>query len=207
MQQLFDIITLSDRSRINSKQAPVLKTHYLRHGNKLVKRKYNLGDSLGDPVSVILGGATVISQILPNLFGAEKATAADFQKLFPSNGYWTSKFRVYLQSVIKYKKDIPRDLEMYTLQFVIDNNAGVCPQTYTFQNPPGNNPGGGGASGWLPCLEKFYQILRQEAATGGASPIGPIAPGLAGINWSEILPYAIGGVALIVLLQGRKKRK
>lgn len=203
MQNLFDIITLSDRTRIDTKQAPILKTHYLRHGNKLVKRKYALGDSLNDPVSVILGGTAVISQLLPNLFGAERATAADFEKLFPGSGFWTVKFRNYLQSAIKYKKDISRDILMYTTQFVIDNNNSICPGTYTFQQQPGSNPGGS----WNPCIEKFYTILRQEAATGGAAPIGSIAPGLSGINWSEILPYAIGGIGLIILLQGRKKRK
>jgi len=206
MNPLFDIVTLSDKNKISYRQAPVLKKYYLRHGNKLIKRKYPLNDSLGDPVSVILGGVQVIGSILPNLMGAEKATAADFEKLFPGSGFWTVKFRNYLQSAIKYKKDIPRDLLMYTVQFVADNNNSICPGTYTFQQQPGTNPGGGGASGWNPCIEKFYSILRREAATGGVSPIGNVAPGLSGINWTEMLPYAIGGIVLIVLLQSKKRK-
>jgi hypothetical protein len=178
--RLFDIVTLSDK---------------------------NISTRLADPVGIIVGGTTVISQLFPNLLGTERASEQDFRTLFPSNGYWTSQFRTYLQNRIKYKKDIGRDLQTYTLQFVIDNNSAICPGTYTFQNPPGNNPGGGGASGWLPCVESFYRILQQESRTGGASPVGTIAPGLSGINWTEIVPYALGGIALFVLLQGRKKKR
>ena len=185
MQKLFDIITLKDRQTFKS--------------NSNTMR-------LGDPVAIILGGTQVIGQLLPNIFGSQRATPDDFLKLFPGNGFWTVKFRNYLQGAIKYTKDIPRDLLMYTTQFVIDNNNGICPQTYTFQNPPGTNPGGDAGGGWNPCLTKFYAILKQEQMTGGSQPVGTF-PSMTGINWSELIPYAVGGVALLLILSNRKKRK
>lgn len=155
MNRMFDIITLSDYTR------------------------------LSDPVSIILGATTVISQIFPNILPAERTTEADLLKLFPGSGQMTARFRNYLLSKIKYKKDISRDLYYYTEMFVkefISEFGGVWNQQ---------------------ALDNFYGILRREAAGGGSQ----IYPNVYGTNWQEYIPYIIAGGALLLLLGNRKRKK
>lgn len=155
MNRMFDIITLSDYAR------------------------------LSDPVSIILGSTTVISQIFPNILPAERTTEADLLKLFPGSGQVTARFRNYLLNRIKYKKDISRDLYYYTEMFVkehINEFGGVWGQQ---------------------ALDNFYAVLRREASGGGSQ----IYPNVYGTNWQEYIPYIIAGGALILLLGNRKGKK
>ena len=179
---LFDIVTLSDRAR--ARNFPKLQTHYLRHGSAMIKRKRRLGD----PVAIIMAGAQIFGQLFPNLFGnSAPATMDDFIQMFPGSGLWTTKFREYLQANIKYKKDIQRDLYLYTERFVKANHQQLYPET-AIEN-------------WGVGQQKFYNILRQEAAGGGSQ----VYPG-EGLNWQAYLPYIlIGGVALIALSNKKKK--
>lgn len=182
MTNLFDIVTLSEK--LTTRKAPVLKKYYLKHGYELKKRKFPLNDSLADPVSIILGSTTVISQIFPNILPAEKTTEADLLKLFPGNGQLTARFRNYLLSKIKYKKDLSRDLYYYTEMFIKENInefGGIWNQQ---------------------ALDNFYAILRKEAAGGGSQ----IYPNIYGTNWQEYIPYLAAGGLLLFLLAGKRKK-
>lgn len=179
--KLFEIVTLQENNRLN------------------------------DPVAIITGGAAVLSQIFPNIFGGsrKRLTDADWFQLIPGSGYWSTKFRNYLKGIIKYDTDFTSTIQHFTTVFVADNNAQVCPETYTFQNPPGTHPGGtGGSTGWEPCTAKFLQLLKLEQSTGGNLPIGQTPGGFGGtVDWSAILPLAIGGIILVAAMKSKRKTR
>jgi len=179
---------------LNSYRAPVLKNYYLPHGYELKKRKHSLAENrlfeiqtlsdnirLADPISVILGIGTIIPSLFPNLFGSEKTSKEVFDKLFPSNGYWTSQYKNWLLSKIKYIKDIERDLHMYTGQFIEMNQSQIC-------------AGEGGQD----CWSAFYELLKIEERGGGIQP----PPGL---NYQTLLLVG-GGVLLLLALTKKKSR-
>jgi hypothetical protein len=148
----------------------------------------NLNDytSLQDPVTVIMGIGATISSLFPNLFGSEKTSKEVFNKLFPSDGYWTSQYKNWLLQRIKYVKDIERDLHMYTGQFIEANQAQIC-------------KGGAGVD----CWNNFYKLLQQEAVTGGVSPVGNIFG--ASLDYQTLLLLG-GGILLVVMLAKKKRR-
>lgn len=162
MKRLFEIQTLSECSK------PRLR-EYTR---------------LADPVSIILGIGTVIPQLFPNLFGSEKTSQDTFNKLFPSNGYWTSQYKNFLLARIKYIKDIQRDLHMYTGQFIEAHLNEICP----------------GKSG-TDCWTAFYKLLTTESTSGGLNPVGNVLGG--GLNYQTLL--LVGGGVLLLLALTKKK--
>lgn len=178
---LFDIVTLSDRASVRN--FPKLKTHYLRHGNELIKRR-----RLGDPITIITGATALINQLFPNWLGSSaRSTMQDFISLLPGNGQWTTRFREYLLANIKYQKDISRDMRLYTERFVKMNHSSLYPQTHI--------------DNWGVGEQKFVQILRQEAAGQGTQ----VYPGIDTGGLAAYLPYLlIGGVVLLAL---NKKKK
>jgi hypothetical protein len=167
MKRLFEIQTLSDCNR------PRLASRYTRL-------------SLGDPISVLLGIGPIISLLFPNLFGSEKTTKAVFDRLFPSNGYWTSQYKNYLFKKIKYIKDIERDLHMYTGEFIELHQSQIC-----------------GSSTGTACWQKFYDLLQQESVTGGQEPVGNVLG--SGLNYETLL--LVGGGVLLLVLLSKKNRK
>jgi hypothetical protein len=168
MRRLFEIQTLSECQ-------PKLADY----------RRLNDYRRLADPVSIILGIGSVISSLFPNLFGSEKTSRSVFDKLFPSNGYWTSQYKNYLLSKIVYIKDIERDLHMYTGEFIEMHVAEIC----------------AGKSG-TDCWQAFYSLLQQESSTGGLQPVGNIFG--AGLNYQTLLLVG-GGVLLLVALTKKKR--
>lgn len=183
-KRLFDIVTLSGNNRNLKEVANV------------------------DPITILTGGVAVLSQIFPSIFGGnrKRLTEADWLQLIPGAGYWSTKLRNYLKTRIQYDVDFANNTQPFTLQFVSENHNSICPRTYTFQNPPGVNPGGGGSAGWLPCYEMLLSKLRQEQETGGNSPIGITPGGYGGtIDYSTLMPLAIGAIALVFLMKSKKK--
>lgn len=165
--------------------------------------------SLKDPVTILTGGVALLSQLFPNIFGGarKRLTENDWTLLIPGAGYWSTRLRNYLKARIQYDTDFTANVQPYTLQFVSENHQQICPRTYTFQNPPGSNPGGGGSQGWLPCYEKLLSILQTESNTGGNSPIGITPGGFGGsLDYSTLMPLAIGAIALVVLMKSKKKK-
>jgi hypothetical protein len=141
---------------------------------------------LADPITVIAGIATILPTLFPNLTGSERLSMAHLNQLFPGNGFYTMQYKNWLLQRIKYLKDVERDLHMYTGQF-IENNQGVfC-------------TGGTGT-----CWQGFYKVLKQEAVTGGQSPVGNIYG--AGFDF-QTLAIVGGGVLLLMLLTKKKTRK
>jgi len=138
-----------------------------------------------DPATIILSIGTIIPGLFPNLFGSETTSRSVFDKLFPSNGYWTNAYKSYLLSKIKYIKDIERDLHMYTGEFIQMNQAQIC----------------SGKSG-TDCWTAFYKLLQQESSTGGLSPIGNVFGG--GLDYQTLL--LVGGGVLLLLALTKKKR-
>jgi len=167
MNRLFEIQTLSDNA------------------SALTLRSYT---RLSDPVSIITGGLAVINQLFPNLFGGNRRplTQADWLKLFPSSGYWTTLLREHLANTIHYDVDLS-NIPAYTRYFVDDHLTQLC---------------GGGCS-----REQGLQILsdhlKEETRTGGGNSPFPY-PG-SSINWQNIL--LIGGGAILVLTLLNKKKK
>lgn len=184
--KLFEIQTLSAH-QVPKRYDP--NKYYLPHGYEIRKRRRGLADygRLGfDPISIIASIGTILPGLFPNLW-AERSTMDHFNKLFPSNGYWTSSYKNWLLSRIKWAKDIQRDILMYTKDFVRDNRNSICPSCTNEQ-----------------ALTEFYKILSKEMATGGQSPVGNIYG--AGFNL-ETLAIVGGGVLLLVLLTKKKSRK
>lgn len=165
--------------------------------------------SLKDPVSAITGGVALLSQLFPNIFGGsrKRLTESDWLTLIPGAGYWSTKLRNYLKTRIHYDTDFTTNVQPFTLQFVSENHQAICPRTYTFQNPPGSNPGGNGTQSWLPCYQTLLQKLQMETNTGGQSPIGITPGGFGGtLDYSTLMPLAIGAIALVILMKSKKKK-
>lgn len=166
---------------------------------------------LADPVAIITGGVAVLSQIFPNIFGGsrKKLTDADWFQLIPGSGYWSTNFRNFLKARIHYDTDFTSTIQHWTAVYVADNNAQVCPKTYIFQNPPGTHPGGtGGNTGWEPCVAKFLELLKLEQSTGGNLPIGQTPGGFGQtVDWSALIPLAIGGVVLVAAMKSKRKTR
>lgn len=183
MNRLFEIQTLSAR-QVPKRYDP--DKHYLVHGYEMRKRKRSLADygRLADPVTVITAIGTILPSLFPNLLGTERLTMQHLNVMFPSNGFYTTKYKNWLLARIKYVQDLQRDLHMYTGQFIEAN-----PEIY------------GSAIGqerWA----AFYKILQQEAATGGSSPVGNVYG--ASINYETLL--LVGGGALLLFALAKKKR-
>jgi len=143
---------------------------------------------LNDPVSIIVGGMSVIGQLFPNFFGGDRRllTSADWRQLFPGSGMWTVRLRNYLAKTIHYDVDL-KNIELYTRFFVDENKSGICGAGVPFSQ----------------CYSTFLSIIEQEKFTGGKLPFGNI-PGIqGGLDYASILPFAIGGIILLLLL--RKK--
>jgi len=170
MNKLFEIQTLSDRN----------------YGFKNYSR-------LGDPVAIIAGIATVIPSLFPNLFGSERLTMDHLNKLFPSNGFWTNKYKNHLLSRIKYLKDVSVGLHHYTGEFIEQNLNTFCPGVVK------------GGPGGQECWKNFYKVLQQENVTGGHSPVGNVLG--AGIDYQTILLIGGGVLLLSVLLKKKRARK
>jgi hypothetical protein len=148
-------------------------------------RNYNIlreGEGGMDPMTVILGIGGIIPSLFPNLFGSELNTRETMNKLFPGNGYWSTKYKNYLLSKIKYIKDIQRDLHQYTGEFIEQNLNAIAPN---------------GCQGTA-CWQAFYSLLSTEQTGGGIQP----PPN---INYSTLLLVG-GGVLLLLALTKKKKR-
>lgn len=178
----FEIVTLSDRQNFQN---------------------------LGDPITILTGTVGVLSSIFPNIFGGgrKRLTPDMWREMLPGSGYWSTKLRTYLATRIHYDVDVERNILPFTMQFVADNNQEICPGTYTFQNPPGTNPGGGGVAGWQPCYQTLIAKINQEKSTGGNAPIGQTPGGFGStLDYSTLVPIAIGGVVLVALMKSKKKK-
>lgn len=179
-KRLFDIVTLSSRQ-----------------------------SRLADPITILTGGVAVLSQLFPNIFGGarKRLTDSDWLTLIPGAGYWSTKLRNYLKTRIHYDVDFANNVQPFTIHFVSLNHELICPRTYTFQNPPGSNPGGTNEN-WSVCYSRLLSLLQQEAYTGGNSPIGITPGGYGGtLNYSSFVPLAIGAAVLVILMKTPKKRK
>jgi len=162
--ETFKIQTLSDRNYINNHS-------YTR---------------LADPVTVIMGIGTILPSLFPNLIGSELNSYAVLDKLFPGSGFWTTKYKNYLLTKIKYVKDIQRDLHQYTGEFIEQNLNSIC-------------PGCQGTAAW----QAFYKLLQQEGLTGGQSPVGNVF----GAGFDPSMLLLIGGGVLLLFALTKKKKK
>ena len=92
-----------------------------------------------------------------------------------------------------------KNVEKFTGYFVWENRATICPEVpsscFPYDNPhlcPA-------------CMNKFFNLLKQEAVSGGNSPVGNFPGSLAGIDWTTLLIF--GGVSVgVVALSKSKKR-
>lgn len=147
---------------------------------------------LNDPVSIITGGIAVLSQLFPNIFGGsrKRLTESDWLQLLPGAGYWTTSLRNYLKARIHYDTDYTNNTLQFSKNFVYENASQICGGPYTDA-----------------CYSKFLQMLKTETQTGGNSPIGITPGGYGGtIDYSTLMPLAIGAVAIVLLMKSKKKK-
>lgn len=143
--------------------------------------------NLGDPVSIIVGGVAVIQGLFPNIFGGgrRELTSADWTQMFPGAGAWTVRLRNYLARTIHYDSDLG-NIEEFTRNFVYENMGSLAGANFTEK------------------YSNFLAIIQQEKFSGGTSPIGNIPGYVAGINYQQLIPYALGGLVLVFLLKRKK---
>jgi len=187
MKDFFEIVTLSDCLGCRK-----TKTN-LKDGNNM------------SPVEVILGGAAIIKSIL-GLFGggSRRLTQDDWNKLFPSNGYWTTRLRNYLSSQIGWDTDLNKILAGSGLTYLEGN-------TQVFVHKNLNELSGGKwanlqttltAVQFQTELNNFYKILEAESkGQSGSSQAGILGD-------LGIVPLLIiGGIVLSVMSSPTKKRR
>lgn len=152
---------------------------------------------LADPITIITGGLGVLTQLFPNIFGGgrKRLTDADWLELLPGSGYWTTALRNYLKATIHYDNNL-ENMQQFTKNFVYERPGEICGVT------------GWNGSDFMQCYSKFLKILQTEKNTGGNSPVG-ITPGGYGqtIDYSTLMPLAIGAVALILVMKSKKRKK
>ena len=185
MNRLFEIQTLSDC------------------GNPHVYNRLGQSGPPGqpvDPFAVITGGIGVLSNLFPNIFGGarKKLTSADWLQLIPGSGHWTTKLRNYLAIRIHYDVDAVANIQPFTVTFVWNNGAQIC----------GHAKGTWGAAGpdtEQKCMQRFFDILREEQRTGGTSPIGQTPGGFGStINYESLI--LLGGGLLLAMAVFKKKK-
>lgn len=144
---------------------------------------------LKDPISIITGGVALLQGIFPSLFGGgrRQLTSADWVMMFPGAGAWTVRLKNYLANSIHYDSDL-KNIEQFTRYFVDENKIAICGSGVPFNQ----------------CYSTFLTIIEQEKFTGGKFPVG-IIPGITrGLDYASILPFAIGGIILILVLRRKK---
>ena len=145
--------------------------------------------SLSEPIAILTGGIAILQSIFPNLFGGGRRplTSADWIMMFPGNGNWTVRLRMYLSEHIHYDADLPNIAE-FSRYFVDENKTAICGINVAFND----------------CYQQFLQIIEQEKFSGGTLPIGSI-PGMPGtFNYAALMPWLIGGLALAFIMKKKK---
>jgi len=156
--------------------------------------------SLKDPVTILTGGVALLSQLFPNIFGGarKRLTESDWVTILPGAGYWTTTLRNYLKSRIHYDVDYVNNALQFTKDFVYERPMEVCGLT---------NWGGAASPRFAGCYASFLEKLQTEKNTGGTSPVGITPGGYGGtIDYSTLMPLAIGAVALVLLMKSKKKK-
>lgn len=146
---------------------------------------------LNDPVTILTGGVAVLTQLFPNIFGGgrKRLTNDDWLQLIPGAGYWSTRLREYLKTRIHYDVDFSRNVLPFSQQFAFDNRATIC-----------------GSKNNEQCYAAFLELLKTESLTGGQSPIGVTPGGVGlGLDYSTLIPIALGGVLLVMLMNKKKK--
>jgi hypothetical protein len=158
---------------------------------------------LNDPVTVITSGIAVLSQLFPNIFGGsrKRLTESDWMTLLPGAGYWTTSLRNYLQLHIHYDVDYPGNVLQFTKNFVYERPSELCGlSSWGTGTQSGNN--------FTKCYQNFLLKLQTEKNTGGNSPIGITPGGYGGtLDYSTLVPIAIGAVAIVLLMKSKKKKR
>jgi len=176
---------------------------------------------LGEPISILTAGLGLATQLFPNIFGSNRRalTSADWDKLFPGNGYYSVLLKTYLSQRIKYDVDTkflyPFNHQGINMRgaiadFVVANAAQICPD-YTA------GAGGTNRACWSdgrnelvcqPCMTIFSKILQQEQYSGGNQPVGQYPGGMFSgtLDMSTILLVG-GGLLALVLLSKKSKAK
>lgn len=148
---------------------------------------------LGDPVTVITAGISLLTSLFPNIFGGnrKRLTDADYVSLLPGSGYWTTRLRDYLKSRIQYDVDWVTNVEPFSAQFAYyrrDENQGFCDEC---SNPE--------------AVKALYNLIREESNTGGNSPVGQVPGGYGStLDYSTLIPIVIGGLALVLIMKKKK---
>lgn len=144
------------------------------------------------PLAIITGGYKIVQEIL-GLFGqSRRLEAADWEKLFPANGYWTDKLKNYLSKHIHWDSDL-KNIAPYTSYFVRENlyeiTGGKYPNLATVPQ-----------SDYLEILNGFYGMLQSEAEGNNVQTASFF-------NSSSLTPLLIGGVVLGLVLSSKGKKR
>ena len=157
---------------------------------------------LADPIAILTAGMGTLTALFPNIFGGSRKelTSTDWLELIPGSGHWTTMLRNYLASRIHYDVDAVTNIQPFTTVFVWENGQQIC-------GHPKGTWGAAGAGTEQKCMRRFYDIIREEAMTGGSSPVGQTPGGFgATINYETLLLVG-GGLLLVMAITKKKKRR
>jgi len=176
---------------------------YQKRGNEIIRLSETT--TTDDPVAIITAGTALISTLFPNLFGGGRVrlTDADWVKLFPGNGYWTVQLRNYLSKGIHWNVDL-NNIAAFTRYFVDENAGQICPE---FGVAGGSPPAWPNQQTRNDCIQKFFELMRQESFTGGKEPFGQYPGGWAGgtVDWKSVIPIVAVGAVMLIALKGKKR--
>lgn len=153
-----------------------------------------------DPMGIITGSIPLLNQIFPNLFGGNRRrlTQADWNQMFPGNGYWTVRLKNYLARHTHYDVDLKYLYDTgngygYIINFIAENRAEIWPQRWQSVQQ----------LSYPEQLRLFEDVINEEKFTGGNSPVSQVKYLQGSMDFSKILPIA--GVVLVVGLLMSKK--
>lgn len=170
---------------------------------------YSDPQRLGDLTEIITGGVGFLQSVFPNIFGGgrKRLNTSDWMQLIPGSGYWSNLYRGYMQSRIHYDVDFTTWARNFTMDFIFDHKNQICPEVpFSCWQVIGEFSDPNGGYQCTPCFTKFSQILQEESYSGGSYPVGNVPGFQAGFNFTAMAPYLIGGLALVLLLNKKKKR-
>lgn len=151
-----------------------------------------------DPISIITGGAGLLTQFFPNLFNTRTPmTRAKLNEVFPGNGYWTVLLKNYLLEHTQWTVDMKfwfpfEDQAGYIQDFAYMHRGTYAPQCPNFAN-----------CAW----QEFQQILKKERVSGGNQPSGQYPGGLYSGSVDFTTLALVGGGLFVLFALSKKKSR
>ena len=99
-----------------------------------------------------------------------KLTSTDWNKAFPSNGYWTTKLKNYLANHIAYNVDWG-NIKQFTLYFIDENQSELTGGRYVWSGTAGNHSN---QEEFDAIVSSFYNKLQTEASSSNGATVSGV---------------------------------